>query len=56
MHLFLDRTVMELFVNEGAATVTRVFYPNDEDLHVSFFADDGEAHAGSIDAWRLTAP
>ena len=55
LHLFLDRTVMELFVNDGAASVTRVVYPNDEDLHVSLFADDGEAKVASLDAWQLTA-
>ena len=51
LHLFLDRSVMELFINDGAATVTRVNYPDDEDRDVALFADDGEARAVSLDVW-----
>ena len=55
LHLFLDRSVMELFINDGAATVTRVNYPDDEDRDVALFADDGEARAVSLDVWQLAA-
>ena len=53
LQLFLDRTVMELFVNGGLATVTRVNYPDGEDLDVAVLADDGEARVRTLDAWDL---
>ena len=43
LHLFLDKAVMELFIADGSAAVTRVNYPVDEDLDVHFFAEGGTA-------------
>jgi len=53
LHVFLDRSVLEVFVNDGATSVTRVEYPGEEDLGVSVFAEGGGAILNSLDAWEM---
>jgi len=53
LHLFLDKSVLELFINDGATCVTRVEYPGEEDLGVSVFAEGGSATVKSLDAWPM---
>ena len=55
LHLFLDHSVMELFIQGGAATVTRVDYPPEEDLAVAAFAESGSATVVSLDAWEMAS-
>ena len=55
LHLFLDHSVMELFVQAGAAAVTRVDYPPEEDLAVAAFATSGSATVVSLDAWEMAS-
>ena len=55
VHLFLDHSVMEVFIQDGAAAVTRVDYPPEQDIAVSLFSDGGSAAAISFDAWELAA-
>ena len=53
LHVFLDRSVMEVFINGGETAVTRVEYPGEEDLAVSAFAENGTATLKSLDAWHM---
>jgi len=53
LHLFLDKSVMEVFVNGGRACVTRVIYPGDEDKGVELFAEGGTALLESLESWEL---
>jgi beta-fructofuranosidase len=55
LHLFLDKSVLELFINDGAASVTRVAYPGENDLGVSVFAERGSVTLKSLDAWEMTS-
>ena len=55
LHLFLDHSVMELFVQGGAAAVTRVDYPPEEDRAVAAFAESGSATVVSLDAWEMAS-
>ena len=55
LHLFLDHSVMELFIQDGAAAVTRVDYPLEDDVAVALFAAGGPATAVSLDAWKITS-
>lgn len=55
LHLFLDHSVMELFIQGGTATVTRVDYPPEQDVAVALFADGGAAAAISFDAWQIAS-
>jgi sucrose-6-phosphate hydrolase SacC (GH32 family) len=53
LHVFLDKSVMEVFVNDGSASVTRVEYPGEKDLGVIAFCEDGRATLKSLDIWQL---
>ena len=55
LHLFLDHSVMELFIQDGAASVTRVDYAPEDDVSVALFTDGGPATAISFDAWKITS-
>ncbi len=55
LHVFLDKSVMEVFVNDGRACVTRVVYPGENDLGVEVFAEGGRATLVSLDVWRMTS-
>jgi beta-fructofuranosidase len=53
LQVFLDRSVMEVFVNDGRAAVTRVEYPGEEDLAIGVFAEGGKATLRSLDVWQM---
>ena len=55
LHLYLDHSVMELFIQDGASSVTRVNYPPEEDVAAALFADAGPATAVSLDAWQIAS-
>lgn len=55
LHLYLDRSVMELFIQEGAASVTRVDYSKEENLSLFVFAEGGNAVLESLDVWHLSS-
>jgi beta-fructofuranosidase len=53
LHVFLDKSVLEVFVNDGVTSVTRVEYPGEKDLGVSVFAEHGGVTLKSLDAWEM---
>ena len=53
LHLFLDRTVLEVFIDDGCACATRVIDPLPGDLQVEVFAHRGRAVVESLQLWRL---
>lgn len=55
LHLFLDKSVLELFVQGGVASVTRVNYPAENDLDVFVFAERGSVRLISLDVWELAS-
>jgi beta-fructofuranosidase len=52
-HVFLDKTVMEVFVNDGREVVTRVIDADPRDMGVEVFAEGGKARVTSLDAWQM---
>jgi len=53
LHVFIDKSVLEVFINDGVTSVTRVNYPGEDDLGVSVFAGNGNATLKSLDAWEM---
>ena len=53
LHVFLDKSVMEVFINDGSASVTRVNYPREKDLGVTAFSENGSVLLKSLDVWRM---
>ena len=55
LHLFFDRSVLEVFINDGIQSVTRVVYPEEKELGVHLFAEGGTAIVKSIGVWELNS-
>ena len=53
LHLFLDRSVMELFINDGRSCVTRVIDTEGRDPGVYLFSENGSATLKSLDVWQM---
>lgn len=53
LHVFLDNSVMEVFINGGRQAVTRVEYPGEDDQSIGIFAEGGSATLKSLDAWQI---
>ncbi len=54
LHLFYDRSVLEVFLNGGRQTVTRVAYPvSNGPLHLECRTHGGVAALSSLDVWTL---
>lgn len=54
LHVFFDRSVIEVFINDGRRTVTKVVYPGTQKLQREAFADPG-GEVTTVKAWRLKA-
>ncbi len=53
--MFLDKSLMEVFVNGGRESVTRVIHPGQKDLGIEVFAEGGTAQVRKIDLWEMKA-
>ncbi len=53
LHVFLDKSVMEVFVNDGQKAAVKVIYPDPNDLGVEAFATGGTARLKSLDVWKI---
>lgn len=53
LHIFLDKSVLELFVDDGRAAITRLVPPVRIEQGIELFAEDGIAAATSIDIWEI---
>ena len=53
LRIFLDRTVLEVFVNDGEQAITQVAYAAQEHQGVWLYADGGEAIFANVSAWKM---
>ncbi|MBZ5753124.1 glycoside hydrolase family 32 protein [Metabacillus rhizolycopersici] len=53
LHLFIDRSSLELFVNGGETVITSRIYPNPSSVYVELFAEEGEVQLLNLDSWKL---
>jgi len=52
LHIFIDRSVLEVFANETVC-VTKVISPLDAEAILQIRADSGTANARVVEAWPL---
>jgi beta-fructofuranosidase len=56
LRVFVDKSVVEVFANDGQQAVARRIYPSRQDsLGVSLFAKGGSARATKVRAWDMAA-
>lgn len=53
LQVFLDKSVAEIFVNDGAHAITQVIYPAPEDQGIRLFAEGGAAQFTQVRAWEM---
>jgi beta-fructofuranosidase len=52
-HVFLDRSVVEVYADDGRAVVTKVIQAGKDDLGVDVFATDGGTMLDRLDVWEM---
>lgn len=55
LHIFLDHSVVEIFVNERVCLSSRIYPTLRESVGVRLFASGGKARLVSLDVWELGA-
>ncbi|WP_445683672.1 GH32 C-terminal domain-containing protein [Sporosarcina sp. FSL K6-3457] len=50
LHLFIDKSSLELFVNDGETVMTAGIYPDETSISVELFSDNGETKLIQLDA------
>jgi beta-fructofuranosidase len=53
LRIFLDKSVLEVFVDHGRHCVTKVIRPKIENNYIQVSAEDGEATFESIEIWQM---
>lgn len=53
LHLFLDRSVVELFINQRTTLSTRIYPSRPDSLGISIFAQGGSVIINSLDVWTM---
>lgn len=53
LHLFIDRSSVELFANDGKIAMTNRIYTAADATGISFFARGGDASICTLQAWKL---
>ena len=55
LQVFADQSVLEVFVNGGRGSATKVVYPTDVGKSVGVVAHGGTAHVHQLTVWPLKA-
>lgn len=53
LHIFIDHSSIEVFVNHGMATLTSRFYPTYEQRTIKVFAENGKLVIDQLEYWYL---
>lgn len=53
LRLFLDRSSLEVFGNDGRVNITQRIYPSPSSLGIGLFSEGGSVRLISLDAWKL---
>jgi len=53
LHIFLDRSVIEVFANYRLCMSSRVYPSRRDSLGVGFFARGGNARIKKLDVWEM---
>jgi len=54
LRIFIDKSIIEVFVNDGAQSITQVVYPSLKSSNkIEVFSDDTEIEIKKINAWKL---
>ena len=55
LHIFLDRSVLEVFANARISITSRIYPTRADSVGVALLAEHGEARLNTLDAWQMRA-
>lgn len=53
LHLFVDWSTIEVFVNDGEAVITNRIFPDPESQDIQFYTEGGSGSIAKLDFWHL---
>jgi beta-fructofuranosidase len=53
LHIFLDRSVLEVFANQRISITSRIYPTRADSVGVALLAERGEARLNALDAWQI---
>jgi fructan beta-fructosidase len=53
LHVFVDVSSVEVFVNDGESVLTAISFPSGESREVKLIGPQDHAKIGALDIWRL---
>jgi beta-fructofuranosidase len=53
LRVFIDRSSIEIFANDGQTTMTSRIYPNEDRLGIELFTEKGDVQVKEITYWNL---
>ena len=53
LHIFVDRSSVEVFVNDGAPVISDAIFPSRESQDIELYSTNGEARIVKLDVWNL---
>ncbi len=53
LHLFIDRSSLEVFANDGEAVMSGRVYPKPSSTGISLFTENGEVNVQTLKVWKL---
>lgn len=53
LHLFVDRSSVELFANDGQTVIADRIFPQPESQDVALYAEGGDARLINLNVWTL---
>lgn len=53
LHVFVDWSSIEVFVNDGEAVITNRIFPNPESQGIQVYSEDGNASINKLEFWSL---
>jgi fructan beta-fructosidase len=53
LHIFVDRSSVEVFVNDGATVISDAIFPSRESQDIELYSTNGEARIVRLEIWNL---
>ncbi len=53
LHIFVDRSSLEVFANDGATVISDAIFPSRDSQDIELYSKNGEAHMFKLEVWTL---
>ncbi len=53
LHIFVDRSSVEVFVNDGATVISDAIFPSRDSQDIELYSKNGEAQIVKLEVWTL---